>query len=455
VTPRLTVGLVALALAPAALHAEPLSRAEAVAQALANNPEVRKSQQATLALHGRKLEALADALPELKVYGTGLRYRDPSLLNSSSFDAFPPELRSALVPIPANLYEGTAQLNQTLWSFKLGAALRAAGHGMSMGVEQERGVSRAVALDTIRAYNDYLLDLEKVKVAEKSVRQREKHVEMARNRRAAGVATDLEVLRLEVALENQRVQFERTRGEAELARGALNAAMVRPIDAPIEPSDTLQRRDLDVPLDEVVRAALATRAEVKAADAAILAYDELVKVERAERLPRLDLAAVWGYSVREPRNFFARNFTKWNATVTLKVPLFDGFRAAGRIAQAAAQREQATQDRIALENRIRLEAKQARDALATAGRVLSAADLNVAQAQKALDMTQANYTLGAATPLDVLDAQAALTLAESLRLEGLHEHANARAMLRWVMGRDPLDPAGTASAEATSKAGAE
>ena len=78
------------------------------------------------------------------------------------------------------------------------------------------------------------------------------------------------------------------------------------------------------------------------------------------------------------------------------------------------------------------------------------------QAQKALDMTQANYSLGAATPLDVLDAQAALTLAESLRLEALYAHANARAVLRWVMGRDPLDTAAaSASTEAQTKAGSE
>jgi outer membrane protein TolC len=54
-------------------------------------------------------------------------------------------------------------------------------------------------------------------------------------------------------------------------------------------------------------------------------------------------------------------------------------------------------------------------------------------------MTQANYKHGAATTLDVLDAQAALTLAESNRLEALYEHANARATLRYVMARDVLD----------------
>ena len=54
-------------------------------------------------------------------------------------------------------------------------------------------------------------------------------------------------------------------------------------------------------------------------------------------------------------------------------------------------------------------------------------------------MTDANYRLGAATPLDVLDAQAALTQAEFNRVEALHAHANARAGLRYVMGQDPLD----------------
>jgi HAE1 family hydrophobic/amphiphilic exporter-1 len=447
--------LVAACLLPAAAPAQTLSRSEAVALAIANHPEVRKSQQALLSLRGQGREALADALPEVNVYGIGTRYRDPSLLNSSSFDAFPPELRDALRPIPQNLFDGTAQLKQTLFSFKLGRAIRAARYAVVMGQEQETSVTRAVALDTIRAYNDYLLDLGKVKVAEKAVRQRESHVAMAQNRRAAGVATDLEVLRLQVALENQRAVFERTRGEVDFARGALNAAMVRPIDAPVEPSDSLARQDFDVPLDVVVQEAMANRSEVKAADMAVRVNDQLIGVARAEFRPHLDLLAHWGYSVRRPQNFFESDFTKWNAGITLTIPVFDGFRTAGKVAQARARREQAAQDRIALENQIRLAAKQARDALQTAGRVLAAADLNVTQGQRALDMTQANYTLGAATPLDVLDAQAALTLAESLRLEALYEHANARATLRWVMGRDPLDPAASASTEAQTKAGSE
>ena len=65
---------------------------------------------------------------------------------------------------------------------------------------------------------------------------------MARNRRGAGVATDLEVLRFEVDLANARTTLLRLAGAADLARGDLNAVMVEPTDTPIEPTDALEFR---------------------------------------------------------------------------------------------------------------------------------------------------------------------------------------------------------------------
>ena len=69
------------------------------------------------------------------------------------------------------------------------------------------------------AYNAYLLSLEQVRVAEKVVHQKEKQLEMAKNRRVAGVATELEVLRFEVDLANERTTLLRLRGATDLAPG--------------------------------------------------------------------------------------------------------------------------------------------------------------------------------------------------------------------------------------------
>lgn len=436
-TARLSTAL-AILFSAALAQAQALSRAEAVARALQVNPDVQKSVEDLHRLDGVITEAKADALPELTAYGTFTRYRDPSFLNSSSFDAFPPEFKEQLRPVPANIYEGTAQLKQTLFSFKLGHAIKAARFGRLYGQEELHRARQAVSLVAIQVYNDYLLNLEKARIAQKSVFQKEQQLEHAQNRRAAGVATDLDVLRFQVNLENERANLLAAQGQADLARGRLNAVMVRPIDDAITPTSGLDYAPFDVALDEAVKEAWENRPEAKAVALLEKINREFVGVARGEGRPTLDFLSSYGWSVRKPNNFFDSDFAKWNFGVSLKVPVFDGFRTAGKVGQAQAELNKVSQDRIALENQIRLEAKDAVDRLRVAEKVLNAAALNVSQAQKALDMTEANYRLGAANTLEVLDAQAALTIAESNRVQALYVHANARATLRYVMARDPL-----------------
>src|SRR5512139_401902 len=435
--------VLAILLAAAPLAAEPLSRREAVARALERNPTVKRSLADRDNLRGSATQARADALPEVSVYGTFLRYQDPGFFNSPNIEEFPPEILQAFRPIASNLWDGNVTLRQTLWSFSLGKAIRAAGYAEHLGEENVRSARQDVALRAIFAYNAHLLALGQVKVAETIVNQKEKQLEMARNRRGAGVATDLEVLRFEVDLANARTTLLRLSGAADLARGALNAVMVEPTDKPVEPTDVLEFVETPADQQQVVREAVSSRPEIQAIGWNERIYDEAIGIYKADMQPRLDLNGAFGWSVRETQNFFEPNYKKWSLSVTLKVPVFDGWRTAGRVAQARADRDKVDQDRVALETLIDLEAKQAVDRLRVASSVFHAAELNVGQARKALEMTEANYRLGAATTLDVLDAQAAFTQAEFTRLEALHAHANARAGLRYVTGQDPLEDRGT------------
>jgi HAE1 family hydrophobic/amphiphilic exporter-1 len=444
VTTTLASALVLSVAGPPAA-AEALSRREAVARALEVNPDVLRGVEEYNRLMGRATEARAEALPEVNVYGTYLRYQDPSFLNSSSFDQLPPEFVSALKPIPQNLWEGNAQLKQTLFSFSLRKAIRAASYAKDLGTEDLQRVRQQVALRTIFAYNAYLVALERAKVGERTVKQKQQQLEAARNRRASGVATELEVLRFQVDLENARAQVMRLQGAADLARGDLNTVILRPTNAPVEPLDDLAFVDLEPDLDATIVQAIADRPEVKAAAWNARIYDELVGIARADAQPRLDFNGVYGWSVRDTGNFFKDDYQKWSLSVTLKVPVFDGWRTAGRVAQAKADRAKVEQDRISLEAQIEREAKEAVDRLRVAKSVLQAAELNVEQARRALEMTQANYQLGAATTLDVLDAQAALTQADINRVEALYTHADARAGLRYVIAQDPLGTEGASS----------
>jgi HAE1 family hydrophobic/amphiphilic exporter-1 len=419
---------------------EMLSRAEAVRIALEANPEVLKSREELKYLDGRIVEEESSALPNLSSTGTFYRYTDPSFLNSPTLDSFASEFGSvSLKPIPSNIFEGGAQLKQALYSFKVGKAVRAARLARRLGGADLRRAQQDIALETVEAYNALLYATEQERVQRNALDQREQHLEIARNRREAGVATDLDVLRAQVNVENQRAEVTRAEGGIELARAQLNALMLRPMEAPVSPTDTLKFQPTEVIPSELTREALANRPDVAVAELTEGVREELVGVTKAEQRPSLDFAGSYGRSSSQPHNFIEPDFSKWMAAITVTIPIFDGRRTAGRVAQAEAEVDRARLDKIALKNQIRLQAMDAVVKLNVAGRLIGAAELNVEHAGKALEMIQANYKYGAATLLDVTDAQNALVQAETTLAQAQQQHADARATVNYVMGRDPAE----------------
>ena len=199
-------GVVLLCLAASAgAQAEPLTRAQAVARALEVNPQVQKAVYDIALYKGGVTEAMADALPELDVWRHGLRYRDPSLLNSSSFDAFPPELRDSLRPVAANLFDGAAlaPADRLQLQARRGDPRRPPGHDVRpRTAPQPRGrwwPSRRYGPTTSSCSPGRRCRWPRTRSPRRRSTWRWRS-----NRRAAGVATDLDVLRSQVDLENTR-----------------------------------------------------------------------------------------------------------------------------------------------------------------------------------------------------------------------------------------------------------
>ena len=61
------------------------------------------------------------------------------------------------------------------------------------------------------------------------------------------------------------------------------------------------------------------------------------------------------------------------------------------------------------------------------------------QAEKVHAMMQANYEYGAATTLDVLDSQTALTVARNAQISATFDYEMAKARLRLASGNPILD----------------
>lgn len=420
-----------------------LTLEEAVALALERNQQVLIARAESEILQGRYREVRAQALPSLTINSSALRWRDPSFLNSSSFDKIPAEFRNALQVTPANLFDYNVSVSQPLYtSGKVGTALKLASlESEGVGVDRAR-VEQDIRLRVIRAFYNLILAERLLEVSRAAVEQRQMHLEMARTRYTAGVATEVDVLRSQVSVANAQPELIRAENSVRHARSVLNNLLVRPVDYPTVALGELTfvpRPKEDA--QQIVRQAVGHRPELQRLRINELEAESQKKLANAESRLRVDFNGQYGFSAREPSNLWNHNFSRWMFTLSVALPIFDGGRRSGLFQQAVAQRKVTGLARSEQENAVRLEVQTALDELERAEKTVEAARLNVSEAERVLTMTQDNYRYGAATTLDVTDAQAALTAARWNLLQGLHDHMLARAQLRWVMGVDPLEKA--------------
>jgi outer membrane protein len=414
---------------------------QAVWLALDRHPDVGKARAGADALKGKIREVRAQALPEIQIVSNAMRWRDPSLLNASGLDKFPEELRSALVPSAVNLFDYAVTFRQPLFTQgRVGTALRLASIEAEGSLSEIDRAQQDVALATVKAFYDLLWAERYRRLVAETQEQKKLHAAMARTRYKNGVATEVDVLRSEVAVANAGPELVRAENGIRQARALLNYYLGRPLDFATELAGDFhetpwQPADLATLQAEAIR----RRPEIHRLRIAERSAAAQVDLANAESRMRVDFSSSYGVAARLPSNLLNPRFTRWTAGVNFTLPVFDGFRRSGLVWQATAKGRAAKLEREKCEQQTRLSVEQAYDELKAAGETIAAAKAGVSQAEKVLVMMQSNYQYGAATTLDVVDAQTAVSVARTNLLRGLHEDAIARANLRWAMGETPWE----------------
>ena len=223
------------------------------------------------------------------------------------------------------------------------------------------------------------------------------------------------------------------------ARALLNYYIGRPLDSPTALAGDFER-------------SLGAARRRRAGAEAIRRRPEMQRLRIAERsaATQLDLAKaesrmrarfhqqLWHVrpAAREPGE---RRIHPLERRRELHVPDLRRLQASGIVWQATANQAPRSLDREKVEQQIRLAVQQGFDELKAAAETIAAARATVSQAEKVLAMMQNNYKFGAATTLDIVDAQTAVSVARTNLLRGLHDYFVARANLRWAMGETPWE----------------
>ena len=421
--------------------AQPVTLPEAIRLALERNPEVLIAIAQLDEIKGKVKEVRAEAYPQVTAEGIVLRLHDPSFLNSPNFDQLPPEFLNAIRPTAANLFDIAATVHQPIYtSGKVRTAIKLAEVGAS---EREAAIETArqqVSFKVFRAFHDWLLADENLGVLRETYEQRKQHLDMARKRQEQGVATEIDVLRSQVDLTNLEPILIRVENNIKMARSVLNTLIMVDVDSPTRIDGRLEHRPIPLPdLPASQRRALENRPEVIMAHRQLEETRLLLKLAEAQNKLTVDMDARYGYSVRDPSNMFAYDFSRWSLTFNLKRTFYDGGRKAGQLIQANARMRAAQENLTQLESNALLGLKSAHDELQSSARAIEAARLNVAQADRVWKMMQANYQYGAATTLDVQDSQTALLVATNALITATYDYEMAKARLRLAEGSPILD----------------
>jgi outer membrane protein len=140
--------------------------------------------------------------------------------------------------------------------------------------------------------------------------------------------------------------------------------------------------------------------------------------------------------IRAANSQFPFNFTKQplSVTATISLPIFNNFTRERQVEQAEATRNDADYKAKAQELQLTADVTAAYLTLQAQAQTVTLQEQNAAQARQQLDLAEVKYKAGAATYLDISDAQATYSTAENDRINAIYQFHKAFAALEGAVG---------------------
>ncbi len=416
--------------------ARPLTMADALTVAEAQNAALQKARQDLEATHGLALQTRAVVLPRVNVTG---QYRavEPSSVDSPS----------AQGPFPISFQQNDQSWNlglevaQSLYDGgRISSSLRTSRLLREQALADYQTALADTLLNVRVLYDNALLAAEQITVREASVNLLTQQLDDTKRRFEAGTVPQFNVLRAEVELANARPPLIRARNAYRIAKQRIANELGWDVpvgmneDLPLTLAGRLAAPRTDIALSDALAQALQNRTELTSLRLAGHLRQEGLATAKAGNRPRLEIFAGYGVQSRQFEPALTDEAHGWNAGARVNWPLWDGHLTKGKIQQARAQHERSLIDYEDVRRRIELEVRALYSTFVEAREVLDSQLKVIDQATEALRLATARYEAGSDTQLNVLSAQTALTDARSVYVQALHEYAVALSRLQRATG---------------------
>ncbi|HEX8395032.1 MAG TPA: TolC family protein [Longimicrobium sp.] len=434
---RKTIFLAMLAVLPHAARAQDtppvaLSLARAVAVAADTAPAVRIAELRTAEAQARVAQARGSLLPSVSAAAGVV----DQTRNRNTFGISFPSAPGTTTPDrigPYDVYDARVRVAAPVYD-PAGIARVRVQRAAVAGSEAERaaaaeGARQRAALAYVRAERAQAA----VSARMEDVRLAEELVELARAQLDRGVAAGIDVVRAQTQVAAARGLLSVARNQAAQAQVELARALGVDPATRFALTDTLATDGVHPgapAADAAVETALARRPELQAEEARLRAAQAGSRALWAERLPRVDVLADYGYSGVQPTDGIAT----YQVGVQVSVPVWDGNRRGAREAEQSAVAAEAGVRSADVRGQVAAEVRSALLDVSSAGEQTEIAADRLRLAQEELSQARERFANGIAGNIEVINAQQSLVRARDAVIDAGFATAAARVALARATG---------------------
>ncbi|MBC7189487.1 TolC family protein [Candidatus Aerophobetes bacterium] len=396
---------------------------EAIDVALKNNFQILIAQEKVKEAEEKLKQAQSEFFPSLDLTGSYTHLGKIPVM-STPFGDFPMAEQDTT--------SLTLSLTQPIYtSGKLTLGLRQAKLNLEKAIYELENEKSRLAFLVKEAFYSVILARENVDIAEKALKQAERHLEVVESFYSSGRASRFDLLRAKVEVANLKPELIRAKNNLTVARENLARLLSLPPSS-VEPEEELKFEPLGLTLDEAIDVALSSRKDLKSLLTAKKIAEIAFELGKIKNTPTLSFLFNYEYETSSTKDEWEDS---WNANLVLSFPLYDFGRKKASTGQLESQLRQIELAIKELEEGIKIEVKKAFFDMKAAAEAISAQSENVKQAEEALNIAEGRYKSGIITQLEVLDAALALTKARLNYTKALYDYSIAEAALMRAMGR--------------------
>jgi outer membrane protein TolC len=423
-------------IAPAAGQT-PLTLPEAIARARSQNLDALAAAAAEREAGARVTQARGSHLPTVALAESWQRGNQPvfvfgSLLGQRQFTAANFAIDALNRPDAVNNFRTALTVEQALFDPATAASLEYARLGREMAAAGRTSIDQDLAVSVTDAYGRVLVAAASLRTATAALGTAEADRQLAGSRRDAGLATDADVLQVEVYLARVREQQIRAASDERVARARLNQLMGEPLDAafaldPAPEAGAVAGGDMETLEGE----ALANRPDVTIAVLQERQAAASRDIARAAFLPRIGAQAGWETNGGR----WDSRSTSWVVGAVAQVNLFRGFADQARVAEARELLARRRLEREKAETAARLDVRIAFERLEEARAREATGRAAADQARESRRIVRDRYESGVTDVVSLLRAAEAVQEAEARQIAAQVDLVLAGAAITRALGR--------------------